>query len=99
MDPLKTQTIALPDNSYPYSALLTKDEKRLIVSLWGAEGVAVVNVRTLKVETTWKTNSHPTEMILSPDEAFLYVACSNSNTVNVIETKSGEIRHRSDLPK
>jgi DNA-binding beta-propeller fold protein YncE len=36
--------------------------------------------------------SHPTAMLLSPDEKSLYVALSNADTVAVVSTESGEIR-------
>ena len=42
-----------------------------------------------KIEATWPTASHPTEMVLSPDEDLLYVACADSNTVSVIDTRTG----------
>jgi YVTN family beta-propeller protein len=77
-------------NSYPYTALPTKDNARVYVSLWGGAGVAVVDPEKLNVTETWKTSSHPTEMALSPDESLLYVACANSNSVHVIDTKTGE---------
>ena len=62
---------------------------RLYVSLWGKSSVAVVDRATEKIEATWPTASHPTEMVLSPDEDLLYVACADSNTVSVIDTKTG----------
>jgi sugar lactone lactonase YvrE len=77
-------------DSYPYTVLSNKDHKRLYVSLWGAAAVAVVDPATMRVEATWKTSSHPTEMALSPDDNLLYVACANSNSVHVIDTKNGE---------
>ncbi len=85
----KQQAIAMPAGSHPYTGLPAKKTERLYVSLWGKSSVAVVDRTTEKIEATWPTASHPTEMALSPDEDLLYVACADSNTVSVIETQSG----------
>ncbi len=88
--PDKQSRIAFAKDSYPYLPLLSKDEKRVYVSLWGKAGVAVVNRESKQIEATWPTDAHPTEMALSPDGALLYVACSNSNAVNVIDVLAGK---------
>ena len=89
-DPTKQESLALNKDDYPYTPLVTKDGKRLYVSLWGRAGVAVFNLEAKRLEALWATSSHPTEMVLSPAEDVLYVACANSNHVAVIETKSGK---------
>ena len=38
-----------------------------------------------KVVGTWPTETHPTEMALSPDGKTLFVACSNSTRVSVLD--------------
>lgn len=83
-DPTKITTIEFEKDSYPYYALPSPDGKRLYVSLWGAAGVAVVNLETLKIDSTWATDSHPTEMLFGPKD-LLYVACANSNNVWVFD--------------
>jgi YVTN family beta-propeller protein len=82
--------ITFKSDSYPYAALPTKDGKRLYVSLWGGSAVAVINLETRQVEDTWPTPSHPTEMVLSADESLLFVACANSTSVAVIDTKAAK---------
>ncbi len=86
--PEQQDAVDLPRDSYPY-AVLPNWHPRLYVSLWGKSAVAVVNPETKKIEATWPTASHPTEMALSPDESLLYVACSDSNSVVVIDTRTG----------
>lgn len=81
--------LALPDGSHPYTVLPCRSNDQLYVSLWGKAAVAVVDPKTLRVEAEWPTESHPTEMALSPDEKVLYVACSDSNTVSVLDTATG----------
>ena len=94
------------DGSYPYAILPTRDGQRLYVSLWGHGGVAVIDLADRKVADVWPVgsagvggaSSHPTEMVLSPDEKLLYVACSNGNSVVVSIRRTG--RHaRTDLER
>lgn len=76
--------------AYPYQALPDSSGKRLYVSLWGQAAVAVINLETQRIETTWTTQSHPTELLLTKDQKTLYVACANSNNVSVIDTVTGQ---------
>jgi DNA-binding beta-propeller fold protein YncE len=89
--------VDLPKDSYPYAALPTPDGRRVLVSLWGGRAVAVVDTATLKVETTWPTPPHPTEMALSPDGGTLYVACANSNQVAAIDTAAATERRTREI--
>ncbi len=89
-DPTKQTALKLNKDDYPYMPLASKDGKRLYVSLWGRSGIAVYDLENQRIDSLWATSSHPTEMVLSPAEDILYVACANSNNVDVIETKSGK---------
>ncbi|MGO9114344.1 MAG: bifunctional YncE family protein/alkaline phosphatase family protein [Thermoguttaceae bacterium] len=84
------QSIAMPAESHPYTALPSAKSDRLYVSLWGKSSVAVIDRATEKIDANWPTASHPTEMVLSPHEDLLYVACADSNTVSVIDTQTGQ---------
>ena len=81
--------ISLDKDSYPYTVLLSDDQSRLYVSLWGKSAVAVVDLKTKRIQATWPTQSHPTEMALSPKNDLLYVACANANSVTVLDTSNG----------
>ena len=59
------------------------------MSLWGKSAVAVIDLDQRKVSAIWPTASHPTEMVLSPDEETLYVACADSSAVSVLDTQKG----------
>jgi YVTN family beta-propeller protein len=89
-EPTKLVHVPLDKDSYPYTSLPTADGERLYVSLWGHAAVAVLDLETQKVIATWPTQSHPTELALSPKEELLYVACANSNTVTVLDAKAGQ---------
>ena len=77
------------NNGYPYACLPEPGGKRLFVGLWAKGAVAVVDLDTNKVTATWKTASHPTEMLLDPKGKALYVACSNSTQVTVLDPATG----------
>ena len=72
--PSDIRFLELPKGSYPYASVLSSDSKSLYVSLWGASSVAVVDLGSWSVKSTWQTPSHPTEMVLSPDGTTMYVA-------------------------
>jgi DNA-binding beta-propeller fold protein YncE len=88
--PDKRITVSLDKGSYPYACLVDVPRKRLYVSLWSKAAVAIVDLETKKVESTFATERHPTEMILSPDGKVLYVACSNSTQVSVLHADDGK---------
>jgi YVTN family beta-propeller protein len=71
----------------PYELALTPDGKRLFVSNWGDKSVSVVDAATLKVIKTIPVGFNPNDMALSADGR-LFVACSNENTVYVIDTRT-----------
>jgi YVTN family beta-propeller protein len=89
-DPSLQQSIDLPADSFPYAVLPAENSDRLFVSLWGKAAVAVVDSKSSAVEATWPAAAHPTEMVLSPDESLLYVACADSNSVVVLDAKTGQ---------
>jgi DNA-binding beta-propeller fold protein YncE len=92
-------TNAMVPASYPYTCVATKDGKRAWCSLWNASQVAELDLAAGKVEK-WidlskpkdpvAPGSHPTALLLSPDEKSLYVALSNIDEVAVIGTDSGQ---------
>ena len=71
----------------PYEIALTADGRRLFVSNWGEKTVSVVDVASQKVVKTIPVGFNPNDMVLAADGR-LFVACSNENTVYVIDTRS-----------
>ncbi len=53
--------------------------------------VSVIDLNEGKEVKSIETGLHPTAMIFSPDKSKLYVACSNSDIISVIDTKSDEV--------
>ena len=85
----------LVPSSFPYSVLASRDGRRAWCSLWNASQVAELDLSQGKVVRWIKLKepddpiapgSHPTAMLLSPDEKLLYVALSNADAVAVIST-------------
>ena len=86
--------------SYPYTVVATRDGKRGYCSLWNASQVAELDLETglvvrrialLAPSSPTEPGSHPTALLLSPDEKFLYVALANVDRVAVVRTATGEL--------
>lgn len=88
-EPEKRRKIDLPSESYPYACLPVMQTNRLYVSLWGKSAIAVIDLLNNKLLETWPTESHPTEMVLSPNGKTLFVSCSNSTRVSVLDMEQG----------
>jgi DNA-binding beta-propeller fold protein YncE len=81
--------------SYPYAVAASRDGTRAYCSLWNTSQVAELDLLQGRV-TRWisflvpnsskATGSHPTALLLSPDEKRLYVALSNVDAVAVVDT-------------
>jgi DNA-binding beta-propeller fold protein YncE len=85
-------------SSYPYTVIATRDGRRAWCSLWNEsqvaeldleKGIVVRRIRLLEPRDPTAPGSHPTAMLLSPDEKLLYVTLANADRVAVIETATG----------
>ena len=86
----KTVRVKTGDQTFPY-AVLPLDEDTALVSLWGKQALAKVDLDDGKVEAIWELgHSHPTEMIRHPDGKTLYVSCANSTKVVVVDLETGK---------
>ena len=91
-------TQELIPSSFPYTVVTSRDGHRAWCSLWNASRVAELDLEKGTV-TRWiplgqpkdatAPGSHPTAMLLSPDEKLLYVALSNADRVAVVDTRNG----------
>ncbi len=93
-------TSDLVPSSFPYTCVATRDGRRAWCSLWNASQVAELDLTGDKVTRRIRLNppedllapgSHPTAMLLSPDEKTLYVALSNSDMVTAVATASADV--------
>ncbi len=93
-------TSDLVPSSYPYTCVATKDGRRGWCSLWNGSQVAELDLTSGKVarwikleqpEDPLAPGSHPTAILLSPNEKTLYVALSNIDEVAMIGTDNGQM--------
>jgi DNA-binding beta-propeller fold protein YncE len=94
----------IPAN-FPYSAITTRNGNYGWVSLWNGSGVAKLDLHAGRVarqialkppQRPAESSSHPTAMLLSPDERWLYVALANRDQVAVIDANTGEVERYLD---
>jgi YVTN family beta-propeller protein len=83
----------IPVETTPYQLVLSADGKHLFASNWSSESVSVIETATNKVVRTLHVGMNPNEMKISADGR-LFVACSNDNTVYVIDAKKLEVIER-----
>jgi DNA-binding beta-propeller fold protein YncE len=85
-------------SEFPYTVVATRDGSRAWVSLWNASQVAELDLAAGKVKDKISLmppadplapGSHPTALLLSPDESLLFVALANADRVIVISTADG----------
>jgi DNA-binding beta-propeller fold protein YncE len=90
----------LVPSSFPYTCVATRDGRRAWCSLWNASRAVELDLTSGKVvrwikleepEDPIAPGSHPTALLLSPDDKLLYVALSNVDKVSVVSTESAEI--------
>jgi len=92
-------------SALPFGVVVTKDGATGFVSLWNASRVAELDLVSGKVrrmieldlpKSSIAPGSHPTAMLLSEDERWLYVTLSNADEVVVIDRSQGKVvRHLS----
>ncbi len=77
----------IPVEMIPYDLLVSDDGKMLYVSNLASKSVSVIDTAAMRVIASIPVDLNPNQMVLSAD-GLLYVACSNDNTVVVIDTKT-----------
>jgi len=89
--------------SYPYAVVATRDAKRAYCSLWNASRVAELDLEQGKIvrwipllvpDSPTAAGSHPSALLLSPDEKQLYATLSNADVVAVIDRATGQLTGR-----
>jgi DNA-binding beta-propeller fold protein YncE len=86
--------------SFPYTVVASRDGRRAWCSLWNASRVAELDLEKETVrrwiplsqpDVPVTPGSHPTALLLSPDEKLLYVALSNADRVAVVHAMTGTV--------
>jgi DNA-binding beta-propeller fold protein YncE len=82
--------------AYPYTVITNQAGTEAWVSLWNDSSIAELNLETGKVARWFTVNkaaddvgpgSHPTTLLLSPDEEWLYIALSNTDMIYALYVK------------
>jgi len=82
----------------PYTTVITHDGKSGFVSLWNASSVAELDLVAGKVRrviplerpaSPLAGGSHPTALLLNHDDTELFVALTNRDEIDVLNTKTG----------
>ncbi len=99
LEQIDLSTHELVPASFPYEVVASRDGRRAWCSLWNSSRVAQLDLKKGTVER-WMpllepkdpvaAGSHPTAMLLAPDE-LLYVALSNVDKVAVVDTSEGDV--------
>ncbi|HUO15008.1 MAG TPA: phosphoesterase, partial [Verrucomicrobiae bacterium] len=96
-------TSNLIPSSYPYTCVATKDGKRAWCSLWNASEVVELDLTSGKTmpfislpqlkppADPLAPGSHPTALLLSPDEKALFIALPNFDAVAVVSNAGQEM--------
>jgi len=101
----------LVPSSFPYTCVATRDGKKAWCSLWNASQVAELDLVSGKVlpfislpqlkppVDPLAPGSHPTTLLLSPDESAIFIALSNLGAVVVVSASGQEMNWlRTDVP-
>ena len=78
-------------NAEGYTCILSPDDQKLYISLWGGAKVAVFDIQNKKIEQEIEVESHPNDLTLTKDGAHLFVANANTNSVSVIDLKANKV--------
>ena len=93
---------ALIPSEFPYACVASHDGVRAWCSLWNASRVVMLNLESGRIlgsipvgpsSQPASPGSHPTALLLSPDEKELFVALSNADEVRMIPIGGGLDRH------
>jgi YVTN family beta-propeller protein len=91
----KTRKIVtrIPVEINPYELVFSQDGSTLFVSNWGSNSVSVIDTASNRVTAVIHVGANPNDMKMSADGR-LFVACSNDNTVYVIDSKRRRVIER-----
>ncbi len=87
-------------SQFPYTVVANRAGTRGWCSLWNGSAVAELDLQSGKVvrridvfpaDETFGGSSHPTALLLSPDEGQLFAALANRDRIAVVKTSDGKV--------
>jgi len=90
---LKTNqaTKTVPLGAEAYTCLLSPDNSKLYISMWGSDKVLVVDSHSEAVTDSVTVARNPNDLCITRNGKYLFVANSIDNTVSVIETATKKV--------
>ena len=91
----------LVPSTFPFTCVATRNGIHAWCSLWNTNQIVQIELLGARIgksiglpgsKDPLAPSSHPTAMLLSPDEKLLYVALSNADIVAVVDTETGTLR-------
>jgi YVTN family beta-propeller protein len=79
-------TRVIPLSGKAYTCLLNPAQNELYISSWAGSKIWVYNTGQHKLTDSINTEDHPTDLAISHNGKWLYVANANANSVSVINT-------------
>src|SRR6202012_4405528 len=74
-----------------YTCILSSDNSRLYISLWGGDKIVTYDTRKDLMVDSVAVGDNPNDLCLSRNGRYLYVANANDNTVSVIDSKQSKV--------
>ncbi|HLO42922.1 MAG TPA: bifunctional YncE family protein/alkaline phosphatase family protein [Leadbetterella sp.] len=74
----------------PYTCILSPDQTKLYVSMWGGSSVQIVDLVKMELGAVILTEKNPNDMVLSKNRKTLFVSHGNANVVSVINTETNQ---------
>ena len=90
---LKTKTIRhkIDLGTEAYTCLLSPDQSRLYISLWGGDKVVAYDTKNNQLVDSISVGDNPNDLCISHNGRNLYVSNANDNTVSVIDLKKSKV--------
>lgn len=74
-----------------YTCLYDSVRQFIYISLWGGAQVAVFDTQNQQFRDPIRVETHPNDMVMSPDNHFLFVANANANSVSTINLETQQV--------
>ena len=82
-----------------YGSSVARNGDWLVIAIQKTKQVAVVNLRTMKVDHTIDVPAVPQETLLGPGDKVAYVSCDSSSQVAAIDTSTWKVIKLIDVGK
>jgi YVTN family beta-propeller protein len=86
----KRVTWSLPLGAEAYTCHLTPDNRSLLVTLWGAGTLIVVDCSTHQITRRIAVGDNPNDIAIRSDGRYAFVANADDNSVSVVDLQEGK---------